>query len=188
MDYPMRSDLKVGNRFPDFELPDHTRTPRKLSGLLDGFPAVLTFNRGYFCPKDRRQWTNYVNHLQPELRVNYCKLVSVSVDDELTTNEVRDALGADWPFLMDPDRKLLHELEMVDITDPVHGEVYIPYTFILDHDLTIYKIYNGWWFVGRPTVEELRLDLRMLMSRRSDFVYSRNRAAASSRAKKSVRK
>lgn len=86
-------------------------------------------------------------------------------------------------FAFDPDRKLLHELEMADTTDPVHGEIYIPYTFILDLDRTICKIYNGWWFVGRPTVEELRLDLRTLMSRRSNWVYSRARAAASSRAR-----
>lgn len=85
---------------------------------------------------------------------------------------------------MDPDRKLLHELELVDTTDLARGEIYIPYTFILDRDRTIYKIYNGWWFVGRPTVEEIRMDLRALMSRRSDWVYSRARAAASSRARK----
>ncbi len=89
----------------------------------------------------------------------------------MNTTEVRDALGADWPLLMDSDRKLLHELEMVDTTDPAHGEIYIPYTFILDRDRTIYKIYNGWWFVGRPTVEEIRMDLRNLMSRRHDWIY-----------------
>jgi len=50
--------------------------------------------------------------------------------------------------------------------------VYIPYTFILDRDRTIYKVYNGWWFVGRPTCEEIRMDLRALMSKRSDWVYS----------------
>jgi peroxiredoxin len=174
MDYPMRSDLRAGNKFPDFELPDHTGERRKLSQLLGDFPGVLTFNRGYFCPKDRRQLTNYVIHLQPEFRVNYCKMATVSVDDKTNANEVRDALGADWPFLMDPDRKLLHELEMVDTTDPVHGEIYVPYTFILDRDRTIYKVYNGWWFVGRPTAEEIRMDLRALMSKRGDWVYRRN--------------
>jgi peroxiredoxin len=171
MDYPMRADLKVGNKFPDIALPDQSGAIWKLSDLLDGFPGVLTFSRGYFCPKDRRQLTNYVEDLQPELRVNYCKLITVSVDDRMTTNEVRDSLGADWPFLCDFDRKLLHELEMVDTTDPEHGEIYIPYSFILDHDRNIYKIYNGWWFVGRPTVEELRMDLRALMSLRQDWVY-----------------
>jgi hypothetical protein len=55
---------------------------------------------------------------------------------------------------MDPDRKLLHELEMVDTTDKAHGE-----------------IYNGWWYLGRPTPEEIRMDLRELMSRRPDWVY-----------------
>ena len=120
--------------------------------------------------------TTYVQQLQPELRINYCKLITVSVDDRMNTNEVRDALGADWPFLMDPDRRLLHELQMTDTTDKAHGEVYIPYTFILDRDRTIYKVYNGWWFVGRPTSEEIRMDLRALMSRRPDWVYSEKRS------------
>jgi len=171
MNYPMRADLQVGAKFPNFELPDHTGVQHKLSQLLRGFPGVLIFSRGYFCPKDRRQMTNYVQYLQPELRVNYTHLITVSVDDQMMTREVRDQLNADWTFLCDPDRKLLHELEMVDTTDPAHGEIYIPYTFILDSNLTIYKIYNGWWYLGRPTVEEIRMDLRELMSRRPDWVY-----------------
>jgi peroxiredoxin len=121
---------------------------------------------------------NYVSHLQPEMRVNYCKLITVSVDDKMNTNETRDALGAEWPFLMDQNRRLLYELQMVDTTDPYHGEIYIPYSFALDRDRTIYKIYNGWYYVGRPTVEEIRLDWRVLMSRRSDYVYDPARAPA----------
>jgi peroxiredoxin len=171
MDYPMRSDLKVGAQFPDFELPDQEGTIRKLSQILRGYPGVLLFGRGYFCPKDRRQLTNYVTELQPELRVNYCHMIYVSVDDKMNANETRDSLGADWPFLMDPDRRLLHELEMVDTTDPAHGEIYIPYSFILDRDRSIYKIYNGWWFLGRPTPEDIRQDLRAVMSKRADWVY-----------------
>jgi peroxiredoxin len=167
----MRDDIRVGNKFPDFELPDHNGEPQKLSQLMRGFPTALIFSRGYFCPKDRRQMQNYVDYLQPELRVNYCKLVTVSVDDPVLTTEVRDQLNANWPFLCDPDRKLLHELEMVDHSDDLHGEIYIPYTFLLDRDRVIYKIYNGWWFVGRPTVEEIRMDFRDLLSRREDWFY-----------------
>lgn len=174
MDFPMRKDLIVGEKFPNFELPDHNGEVFKLSHLLRGFPGVLIFSRGHFCPKDRRQMMNYVQYLQPEMRVNYCNIITVSVDDKLTNREVRDQLAADWTFLSDPDRKLLHELEMVDTTDPIHGEIYIPYTFILDRDRTIYKIYNGWWFLGRPTVEEIRMDLRALMSQRADWVYPVN--------------
>jgi hypothetical protein len=31
--------------------------------------------------------------------------------------------------------------------------------------LRVYKIYNGYWFFGRPTVEQLRLDLREALKR-----------------------
>ena len=172
MDYPMRADLKVGYKFPDFELPDHNGEKQKLTALLKGMPGILIFSRGYFCPNDRRQMTNYVKYLQPELRVDYCHIISVSVDDHFTSKEVRNALDAEWTFLCDNDKKLLHLLEMVDHTDKRHGEIYIPYTFVLDKDRTIYKIYNGWWYLGRPTVEELRMDLRALMSKRPDWIYS----------------
>ena len=65
-----------------------------------------------------------------------------------------------------------HGLEMVDTTDPKHSDIYIPYTFILDRGRTIYRIYNGWWYLGRPTPEEIRLDWRALMKRRDNWVYS----------------
>jgi peroxiredoxin len=111
-------------------------------------------------------------------------MIIVSVDDHMKSNETRNSLAADFPFLMDTDRRLLHELEMTDTTDKIHGEIYIPYTFILDHDRSIYKIYNGWWFVGRPTAEEIRMDLRALMSRRPDWVYRNSKSAKDSGVKR----
>ena len=111
--------------------------------------------------------------LQPELPVNYCKLVVVTVDDAATTRDLRDSIGATYPFFIDNDRKFIRELDMVDHTDPKHGEIPIPYTFVLDRNREIYKIYDGWWYVGRPTVEELRMDYRALMQRRPDYSYDR---------------
>jgi hypothetical protein len=32
----------------------------------------------------------------------------------------------------------------------------IPHTIVLEPGLVIYKIYMGYWFFGRPTVEDLR--------------------------------
>ena len=97
----------------------------------------------------------------------------MTVDDPETTREFRVELGADYPFLIDAERKLINELDIVDTTDPKHSPIPIPYTFVLGRNREIYKIYNGWWFVGRPTVEELRLDLRAVMSRRPDYAYQR---------------
>ncbi len=116
---------------------------------------------------------NYTKYLQPELEVNYCKLLVVTVDDPETARKFRAELGATYPFLIDVDRALTKELDIVDTTDPMHSPIPIPYTFVLDRTREIYKIYDGWWFVGRPTVEELRLDLRAVMSRRPDYTYQR---------------
>ncbi|MCA1605502.1 MAG: redoxin domain-containing protein [Acidobacteria bacterium] len=169
----MRDDLRPGNKFPDIELPNQDKEAVKLSSLMRGFPTVVLFSRGYYCPKDRRQLANYVEHLQPELIVNYCKLVVVSVDSPVLSKEIRDGLGATFPFLSDEEKRVITELDIVDSSDSVHSPVAIPYTFVLDRDRTIYKIYNGWWFVGRPTVEELRMDYRALLSRRQDWWYDK---------------
>jgi peroxiredoxin len=116
---------------------------------------------------------NYTQYLQPELAVNYCNLVVVTTDDPETTRQFRDDLGATYPFLIDAERALIRELDIVDNTDAKHSPLPIPYTFVLDRRREIYRIYNGWWYVGRPTVEELRMDLRELMSRRDDYAYKR---------------
>ena len=36
---------------------------------------------------------------------------------------------------------------------------------VLEPGLRVYKIHSGYWFFGRPTVEELRLDLRAVLRR-----------------------
>jgi peroxiredoxin len=77
-------------------------------------------------------------------------------------------------FLSDHDRRAIRELDIVEQTAPgfKHGVVAVPYTFSLAPDLRIHRIYNGWWYVGRPTLEELRQDLRALMqAARDDYEY-----------------
>jgi len=43
----MRENLRPGEKFPDIELPNQNEEETKLSGLMRGFPTVLTFSRGY---------------------------------------------------------------------------------------------------------------------------------------------
>ena len=44
----MRSDIIPGGKFPDYALPDHTKTVRKLSELQGEDPMILTLSRGHF--------------------------------------------------------------------------------------------------------------------------------------------
>ena len=75
------------------------------------------------------------------------------------TNEYRSGVVAHWPFLSDAGRIVQKDLDIAEYTDPVHNPM-IPHVIVLEPGLVIYKIYNGYWFLGRPTLEDLRQDLR----------------------------
>src|SRR5689334_22850446 len=100
----MRPGIGIGAAFPDYELPDHTGTRRKLSDLLGIDPMMVILSRGHYCPKDRRQHRHLVD-FYPEVKVGSARLVTISTDNLLQTNEFRDGLEAQWPFLSDPGRK-----------------------------------------------------------------------------------
>jgi peroxiredoxin len=159
----MRADIQRGATFPDYELTDHTGTRRRLSELQGNDPMIVILSRGHFCPKDRRQLRNYVD-FYPELKVGYTSIVTISTDNLIETNEFRDALGAQWPFLSDPGRKVQQDLDIQEYTDPHHDPM-IPYTLVLEPGLRIFRIYNGYWYWGRPSVEDLRRDLRELFQK-----------------------
>ena len=164
----MRSDIVPGAKFPDYELPDHTTKRRKLSELQGADPMILVLSRGGFCPKERRQHEGLVQ-LHRELEVGYCRLVTISTDNVVETNEYRNGVDAHWPFLSDQARTIQKDLDIAEYTDPLHNPM-IPHTIVLEPDLIIYKVYMGYWFFGRPTLEELRHDLRaVLMKCRPDW-------------------
>jgi peroxiredoxin len=95
----------------------------------------------------------------PELKVGYARIVTISTDNLLETNEFRGGLGAEWPFLSDPRRVVQKDLDVQEYTDPHHDPM-IPYTLVLEPELVIHKIYNGYWYFGRPSVADLYHDLR----------------------------
>ncbi len=154
----MRSDMQVGATFPDYELPDHTGKRRKLSEIQGTDPMIVILSRGSFCPKDRWQHRRLAD-FYPEINVAYTRIVTISTDNLLETNEFRDGVGAQWPFLSDPGRVVQKDLDLQEYTDPHHDPM-IPHTLVLEPSLRVFKIYNGYWFWGRPSVEELRQDLR----------------------------
>lgn len=154
----MRNDIRPGAIFPDYELVDHTGTRRHLGQLQDDSPMILVLSRGGYCPKDHHQNRLFVD-FSAELEVGYAKLVTVSTDTLGETREWRARLGAHWTFLSDPERQVQQDLDIAEYTDPRHNPM-IPHTLVLAPGLVVYKVYNGYWFFGRPTIEELRHDLR----------------------------
>jgi peroxiredoxin len=164
----MRSDMVPGAVLPDYELSDQTAKHRKLSELQAEQPMVLVLSRGSFCPKDRRQAEGLLQ-LHREMEVGYCRLVTISTDNLTQTNENRNGIGAHWPFLSDPRRIVQKDLDIAEYTDAINNPM-IPHVIVLEPGLVIYKIYDGYWFFGRPTIEELRMDLRAVSKKcRADW-------------------
>jgi peroxiredoxin len=154
----MRPDIVPGAAFPDYELPDHTGRMWRLSEIQADDPLILTLARGHYCPKEHQQ------HLQlaafyPQIAVAYTQVATISTDDRHTSQEFRSSVGAQWPFLCDPERTVQRDLEIQEYTDPDNDPM-IPHTLVLKPGLVVHSIYNGYWFWGRPSVEDLRRDLR----------------------------
>src|SRR4028118_437727 len=138
----MTTNLRVADTFPDFELPDHRKSPRRLSrfaepslldeklGFVDGYPLILVFGRGFFCPRDQQQMRQLVQ-FQSELAVNYGKLVTVSADPPTVQAAFRAGLGAEWPFLSDERREVIKRIDILDETEGEYAYTAQPYTSAL---------------------------------------------------------
>ena len=112
---------------------------------MDGYPLVVVFGRGFFCPRDQEQMRQLVG-CQSELAVTYGKLVTVSADPPMVQAAFRAGLGAGWSF---EQREVIKRTNILDETEGEYAYVTRPYTFVLRPDLTI------------------RIDLRWLVLRRN---------------------
>jgi peroxiredoxin len=164
----MRHDLVAGAVFPDYQLPDHTNTLRKLSELQGDDPLILTLARGHYCPKEHQQHLDLAA-FYPKTAVAYTQVVTISTDEHHTLQEFRASVGAQWTFLSDPERTVQKDLDIAEYTDPEHNPM-IPYTLVLKPGRIIHSIYNGYWFWGRPSIIDLWHDLRAVTKEtRSDW-------------------
>lgn len=148
----------IGDALADLELPDHNGLPRRLGGLVAGDPCVVHFFRGWWCPKEQAFFRRLVA-LQDELEVAYARIVSISVDAPETQAAFRAGIGARWTFLSDHERTAIEGLGLRETSDTTH-DPYLPVVLVVDPSLTVRAAFNGYWFLGRPTLDELVLALR----------------------------
>jgi peroxiredoxin len=168
----MRPDIIPGAVFPDYSLPDHEEKVRSLSEIQGDDPMILTLARGHYCPKEHQQHLELAA-FQAKIAVAYTKIVTIATDDHHTLQEFRASVGAYWPFLSDPGRTVQQDLDIKEYTDPDNDPM-IPYTVVLKPGLIVHSMYNGYWFWGRPTIDELWRDLRAATSEiRPDWDLSR---------------
>jgi peroxiredoxin len=149
--------VKTGRAFPGLDPPDHTGRERRLSELAGGDPMALFTSRGWWCPKEQR-FMRELCRLQDEFEVAYSRIVILSVDPPEVQAAFRAGLGARFTFLSDAERRWLSP------TGAARGHRHPPSRprpagFTLFPDLTIHRAYNGYWYWGRATMEEIRRDM-----------------------------
>src|SRR5258708_8351141 len=98
----MTTNLHVKDQFPDISLPNHQNEVTRLSrltqpglldtrlGFLDGYPLILVFFRGFFCPRDQQQMRQLVE-FQHEPPVHYANLVASTSNPPLVHTPVPSA-------------------------------------------------------------------------------------------------
>ncbi len=154
----MRSDITPGGVFPDYALPDHTGVVRTLGELQGRDPLILTLARGHYCPREHQQHLELAA-FQSKVAVACTRIATISTDERHTLQEFRASVGARWTFLSDPGRIVQRDLDIQEYTDPTNDPM-IPHTLVLKPGLVIHSVYDGYWFWGRPSVDDLWRDLR----------------------------
>lgn len=97
--------MKTGDLVEDFELPDETGTPRKLSEFLAKGPVVLYFYPAaltYGCTKE----SCHFRDLKTEFEQLGAQRVGISADTVEKQKRFSEKHNFDFPLLSDPDRKV----------------------------------------------------------------------------------
>ena len=103
---------KVGDRLPDFELPDATGKTVKISELLTSGPVVISFYRGGWCPYCNLE-LRALQQALPEFQKYNAQLIAISPetpDNSLSTQEKNEL---EFAVLSDVDNIVAKKLGLV---------------------------------------------------------------------------
>jgi peroxiredoxin Q/BCP len=131
--------MNTGDTVADFELPDETGSPRKLSALLANGPVVLFFYPAaltYGCTKE----SCHFRDLKAEFESLGAQRVGISADAVEKQKKFSDKHGFDYPLLSDVDRTVADQFGVkrgFSIT-PVKRS-----TFVIDTDSTVLAVIHS---------------------------------------------
>ena len=147
--------LGVGDRAPDFELPDIDGGTVRLYDLLADGPVVLAFYRGAWCPYCNTSLQGYQSELGDILDAGGY-LVAVSPQAQVGSQEMAESNALSFPVLSDAGNRVSRAYGLVFQVDDdaraqyqavgidlpaVNGadawELPVPATYVIDSDRTI---------------------------------------------------
>jgi peroxiredoxin Q/BCP len=129
--------LHTGDTVPDFELPDQTGTPRKLSDFLAKGPVVLFFYPAAMTPGCTKESCHF-RDLSAEFTAAGAQPVGISADkvDKQKQFDEKESLGL--PLLSDADRTVAAELGVKRGLGPNKRT-----TFVIDTDRKVLDVIHS---------------------------------------------
>ena len=145
--------MHKGDVVPDFELPDQTGIPRRLSEFLSDGPVVLFFYPAamtYGCTKE----SCHFRDLSAEFGAVGAHVVGISADqvDKQRRFDEKESLG--FPLLSDPDRIVAAQL------GAKRSATFLPnkrVTFVIDSDRSILDVFHSEVSMGSHADKALAL-------------------------------
>jgi peroxiredoxin len=92
--------LKVGDRAPDFALPDQDARMVRLADLLASGPVVLTFYRGVWCPYCNMD-LQALEETRPQIAAAGASLLAISPQTAANSRKALREKGLSFPILSD---------------------------------------------------------------------------------------
>jgi peroxiredoxin Q/BCP len=144
--------LSAGDTVDDFELPDETGTPRRLSSLLEGGPIVLFF----YPAAMTRGCTQEACHFR-DIAKDFAEVgghpVGISADGIDKQKQFADKHTLGYPLLSDTDRTVAKHMGVTR-----GGPIKIPnkrVTFVIDTDRKVLNVISSELSMDRHADEAL---------------------------------
>jgi peroxiredoxin len=165
----MSRNMDIGTPLPDFALPDENGVMRRLSELQGDNFLVLNLSRGEHCPRER-MFHRELLRFHEWCAVAFTELVTIMPNSLHDVFRLKISTGAAWTFLSDADLEVQRHFDINEYTDTHHDYAAVPHTLILSPGLVVETVYVGYWFWGRPSMDQLWQDLGEVFARtKPDF-------------------
>jgi peroxiredoxin len=116
--------LPLGERAPDFALPNQHGQIISLSKLLAEGPAVVTFYRGDWCPFCNLQLAALQRAL-PDIHGSGASLAAISPQTSADASALGERVNLDFHLLSDREQKTIRDYRLQFIVPPAVREVYL---------------------------------------------------------------
>jgi peroxiredoxin len=104
--------LKVGQKFPDFTLPNSSGKPIHLRALLKSGPVIVSFYRGSWCPYCNAQLSSFQQHLG-EFKSKGATLVAITPEKPDLETFLKEGKKLEFDILNDKNNQLATKLGLV---------------------------------------------------------------------------